>query len=292
MKEAVNFYLPDFYVNYRLNYNLCILLNEHPEYFYNIKIKSIYGCFPGQIWNGGRFFPLVKTDIDNIYNTIRGFNNLGVSIRFTYTNCLIEPQHLDNILCNIVTELGNNSINEILCNSEILETYLRDKYKNYSYILSTTKGIMDIDDINDLCNKYSLVIPDYKVNNNFNLLENIKDKFKIELLLNAYCSGDCLVRQLHYQRLSKYNLGYSDNNEEPLDCKRLPNFYEVLKSPLTIKVEDLYGKYYDLGYRHFKIEGRTENIADIADSYVYYMVLPEHRDYIRNKLIKYHLNDY
>lgn len=290
MKEAVNFYLPDFYTFFNLNYNLCKLLNTHPEYFYNIKIKSIYGCFPGQIWNGGRYIPLPKTDIDNIYNTIKSFNDIGVSIRFTYTNCLIDNTHLDNILCNTITLLGNNNLNEILCNNEILETYLRNTYKSYSYILSTTKGIIDNNDIEKLCEKYDLVIPDYKINNKFEILENIKDKSKIELLLNAYCSEDCIVRQIHYYRLSKYNLGYNDDNETALDCKRLSNFYEVLKSPLTIKVEDLYTKYYDMGFRHFKIEGRTESIADIVDSYVYYMVKTEYRDYIRNILLKYQFN--
>lgn len=290
MKEAVNFYLPDFYTFFNLNYNLCKLLNDCPEYFYNIKIKSIYGCFPGQIWNGGRFIPLPKTDIDNIINTVKSFNDIGVSVRFTYTNCLIEPEHLDNKLCNIITELCNNNTNEILCNNNILEKYLRLKYPNYKYILSTTKGILNVEDLNILLNDYDLIVPDYKLNNNYEQLNLIQDKSKIEFLTNAYCGGDCLVRQLHYQRLSKYNLGGNNDNETPLDCKRLPNFYEVLKSPLTIKVEDLYNKYYDMGFRHFKIEGRTENIADVVDSYVYYMVLPEYRDFIRNLLLKFYFN--
>ena len=53
-----------------------------------------------------------------------------------------------------------------------------------------------------------------------------------------------------------------------------------------IKREDLYGKYKDAGYRHFKIEGRTNSTYDVLESYLYYMVKPENIDRVRLKALK------
>lgn len=290
-KDTVYFYLPDFYAWYSLNYGLVQLLKEKPEYFYNIKIGAIYGSFPNQIWNGGRFLQATKPNIDNILLTIKNFNDLGIPIRFTYTNCLItEDEHLDDIYCNFVTEHAHNGINEILCNSEKLEEYLRFKYPKYKFILSTTKGINNVEQLNEMSDKYMLMVPDYKINNNWEELEKIKDKGKIETLLNSYCAPDCPLRALHYKHIAESNLDTNRFFDDPWICPHpQPDFWKVLESPLVVKVEDLYGKYYDMGFRHFKIEGRSEHLADVVDSYVYYMVKPEWRDKARNMLIKFQL---
>ena len=51
----MNFYLPDFYNKFQLNYTIITLFQSQPEYFNeNIHIGAIYGSFPGMIWNGGR----------------------------------------------------------------------------------------------------------------------------------------------------------------------------------------------------------------------------------------------
>ena len=43
-------------------------------------------------------------------------------------------------------------------------------------------------------------------------------------------------------------------------------------------------KYMELGFNNFKIEGRVLMGANVLESYVYYMVKPEHRDRIRLEL--------
>lgn len=96
----INFYLPDFYYKYDLNIAIIKILKMHPEYFYdNINITSIYGSFPGAIWNGGRLTP-GNTDYNNIKATIAGFNELDVKVRFTFTNCLLEEKHIFDTYCN------------------------------------------------------------------------------------------------------------------------------------------------------------------------------------------------
>ena len=46
------------------------------------------------------------------------------------------------------------------------------------------------------------------------------------------------------------------------------------------------GKYKDAGYQHFKIEGRTNSVYDVLESYLYYMVKPEYIDKVRLKALK------
>ena len=48
--------------------------------------------------------------------------------------------------------------------------------------------------------------------------------------------------------------------------------------------ETLLEKYVPMGFRHFKIEGRTLHPLNVIESYVYYMTKPEYKDLVRLKL--------
>ena len=52
-KKTIIYSLPDFYNYYDLNLNLVHLMEIYPGYFRdNVRIGSVYGTFPGCIWNG------------------------------------------------------------------------------------------------------------------------------------------------------------------------------------------------------------------------------------------------
>lgn len=285
----MNFYLPDFFYKFKLNNEIVDLTQKHPEYFYDgIKIGAVYGSFPGAIWNGGRKC-LGFTDFDNIESTISKFNDRGVPIRFTFTNCLIEESHLQDTYCNLIMELGNNGMNGVIINSELLENYLREKYPKYQYILSTTRCERNIDKINQYCTEYDMVVSDYRDNHNFDFLGQIKDKSKIELLINAYCSPDCKRRKEHYDYLSSDQLNF--RRTSPMDkvfaCPTYNrSFYEALELDSVIKNGELYSTYSNLGFENFKIEGRSNSIYDVIESYIYYLVKPEYKDQVRLFLLK------
>lgn len=284
-KNKIRFYLPDFYYKYNLNIALIKMMHETPEYFKeNIEIGAVYGSFPGAIWNGGRVMRGI-TDIDNIEQTIKDFNDLGVPVRFTFTNCLIEEKHVYDTYCNLIMDKANNGMNEVLINSRCLEEYLRDKYPNFKYIQSTTKCERSLDAINDACKKYDLVVPDYRDNVNKEFLESLEDKDKIELLINPYCNPECKCREDHYMRLSKQQIGFKNMFSEPCPDEQR-GFLEVLKMyPTVFKTEDI-STLIEMGFKHFKIEGRTNHNVDVIESYVYYMVKPEYKDEVRCKLTK------
>ena len=137
-----------------LNWKIINLLKNNPEYFYDdVKISAIYGTFPGAIWNGGRIIN-GGASIQEIEEVTKSFNETGIPIRFTFTNCLIEKEHLNDRQCNLIMDIANNGLNEVLVTSPLLEDYLRNKYPNFKYLSSTTKCIVNENEIKEESNKY------------------------------------------------------------------------------------------------------------------------------------------
>lgn len=283
----INFYLPDFYYLFPTNIGILNRLLNEPEKFYpNIKVGAIYGCFPSQIWNGGRAVTGTAADVNNIINTIKLINDFGIPVRFTYTNSLLTEEHLSDKHCNFITECANNGMNEILVNSPILEKYLRENFPNFKYISSATRCLRDIDKINELIdsNKYYLVLGDYRDNFDFDFLNKIEKKDKLEILIDPWCDPNCKIREYHYKVLNQVQLDIPQD-EYPKCEWESASWNKVLKAGHVIKVEDLYTKYVDMGFRHFKLEGRNLHPMNVIDSYVYYLVKPEYRDEIRSQLV-------
>jgi hypothetical protein len=86
-------------------------MKKYPEKFNDdYEIGSVYGTFPGAIWNGGRavFGVMSKKDIKLVLDN---YNKLGIPVRFTWTNSLLEEKHLNDTYCNLIMELANNGRN-------------------------------------------------------------------------------------------------------------------------------------------------------------------------------------
>ncbi len=74
MSREVYWHLPGFMAFRSLNMSIIDLMSKYPDYFEDgYKVGSVYGTFPGAIWNGGRtvlgFTP--KNDMEII---LRGYN--------------------------------------------------------------------------------------------------------------------------------------------------------------------------------------------------------------------------
>lgn len=283
----INFYLPNFYEKNFFNINTYFIkaIKNNPEYFYDdIQIGAVYGAFPGSIWNGGRTM-LGEAKLKEIFGTIEHYRKLKTPIRFTYTNPLITDEYLNDSYANNVTKLAHNGYNEILVNRPELEHYLREKYPKYKFLSSTTKCLLDKDEIIKESENYYLTVLDYRKNDDFEFLESLPHPERFEILINAYCDPKCTQRQNHYKSLGESQI---TKVLKKFECHiKKNNFFEALNSFNTvIKVEDLYGKYVNMGFKHFKIEGRTDHIVDVIESYIYYMVKPEYKDKIRYEVLK------
>ena len=285
-RETV-FHLPGIFEKSRIYERFLILYNEKPEFFReNVKIGSIYGSPLGAIWNGGRML-LGINHLAELQGCKEFMEESNIPIRFTFTNCLIEEKHLNDTYCNNILEIFNNGNNEILCNSLILEKYIRTKYgDSYRYISSTTKRIVDKEKQQEEVNKncYYLTVLDYDFNTDMDYLKSLTHKDKCEILCNPVCQPCCPRREEHYRNISECQLWYNPYGVFAcVDDKKL--FCDAQKSPKFVSIEKI-EELTEMGFKHFKLEGRTSTDADVIDILVYYLIKDEYQDTARYQLGK------
>ncbi len=259
----------------------------------NAFIDSVFGS-PTCIWNGGRTISNVyydKNQLQTIHNT---YSELGVKVRFIFTNPLLNDYDLYDRYGNLLMSIFQDLSPEVVVNSPLLEDYLRDKYPSLSFISSTTKRLRcNEDQLKEFDHDYKYVCLDYDYNYDNDFLDNIpmKDRNKVEILLNSVCPKGCKVRVLHQNFSAKQQLEYGDDDvrdesepffkECPLSKRRInippeKQGYtrEYLRGTNYIFPQDL-NNYLDKGFCHFKIQGRELPPSLLVGKLLPYLIRPE-----------------
>ncbi len=293
------FHIPDFINHLKLNLLLVNSIHDAPELFHDgLRIASVYGNFGGTVWNGGRYLG-GNNDIRTIKSIIELFNSRNVPLRFTFTNPLIEEKHLKDLYCNQILRFADNSINEVIVMSPIIEKYIRENYPNYPITSSTCKQIRGIDGVKEeLAKDYKYVVLDYNLNNQFDQLEKLdeKERARCEILVNACCIPNCPRRGDHYRTIGQGQIDEWEHkqnhfNTKPyqykdFSCEHTRNtVYDLEKLSTHISPQDIIEKYVPMGFNQFKLEGRTTNDINLLETYIHYMVKPEHKEKVRLKML-------
>ncbi|MCR5108660.1 MAG: hypothetical protein K6B28_10920 [Lachnospiraceae bacterium] len=273
--NKINFFLPDFYKNFKLITFLHDRMKEYPEIFYDdLRIGAVYGCFPGSIWNGGRVV-LGSATMQEMEYAISEYNSRGIAIRYTFTNPLLEKYHVLDTYCNLCLELAENGNNEVLVNSPVLEEYIRNGYPGFKILSSTTKCLTDIEVIREELDKdYYLIVIDSSLNNTDQLF-SLPHHEKIELIANHYCADNCPRRRAHYEAVGRCQLTFSDIRFPACDNINR-SFHDIMSNHSFIKVEDIINKYKDSGFVNFKLDGRGFRREKVIESLLYYFVRPDY----------------
>lgn len=293
----MRFHLPSFTQHYSLNKMMIEYIRDNPEYFVDgLEIASVFGCFDGSIWNGGRG---VGGDFDRKLTEliIKTFDELKIPLRFTFTNPLLTDEHLSDKNCNEIMKMADNGLNQVIVMSDILENYIRENYPNYKITSSTCKEIRDMDGVNaELDKPYSLVVLDYNWNNKFDELEKIKDKARCEILVNALCQPNCQRRGEHYKAIGKVqidrcNAAYSavggNLTFKDFECPFMGRtIYDITGLSTYISPEAIQEKYIPMGFNEFKLEGRSAGDIEMLETYLFYFSKPETRDKLRLEMLK------
>lgn len=285
-KKEIYWHLPGLCSLRYLNIVLLNLMKQYPEKFRDgYRIASVYGTFPGAIWNGGRsvFGEVSGEDRRKI---VKAYNDLGVPVRFTWTNSLLEERHMDDDYCNDIMAEAHNGFNQVLVNRDCLEEYVRKNYPNYPIISSTTKRKTDLQGIKEELQKdYHLVVLDYDLNHDETALKELEPYAgKLEILVNEICYPKCPMRTQHYRDESRAQLENDRKSHFQCPNKSTPRvFSECKKRPAFISNEQI-GDYIDRGYVNFKIVGRGLPIEFALDSYMYFLVKDEERAFIEKQI--------
>lgn len=284
--KEIYWHIPGFCYFRLLNQVLLNMMKDYPHRFRDgYRIGSVYGTFPGAIWNGGRavFGIVSKTDIVKILNT---YNSKGVPVRFTWTNSLLTEKHLDDTYCNLIMQLADNGLNQILAHTAVLEQYLRKEYPNFKVISSTTKRMLNPETLKEELSKdYFLVVLDYDLNHNEEVLQEIMPyAHKVEILVDEICQPGCALREYHYRENSRMQLEF--DQETSFQCPNIPArkvFSECMKRSTFISKDEI-AEYAEKGFVNFKLAGRGLPEEFVKESYLYYLVKDEDREFIRAKL--------
>lgn len=295
---SVKFHLPDFARLSKFNMVFQAMLENSPEFFREgVEIGSFYGTFPPSIWNGGRVM-FGNCDKKFIKGIIKYWSDRNIPLRFTYTNPMIEEKHLSDQFCNMIMNYADNGINGCIVASPILEDYIRKNYPNFKITSSTCKRIREENVLHSELEKdYHLVVLDYDFNNNFEVLEKIPDKEKCEILVNPCCNPECKNRSDHYKVIGLEQIAIAEHIKKnpanvpydpdkfarkhpeyktELECKcELRSIYDIQTLKTHISPDDIWNKYVPMGFSNFKIEGRTFDVFNLMEHYMYYMIKPE-----------------
>lgn len=286
--KKIKWHLPGFCYNFYINQIIINLMKEYKESFRDGYVPgSVYGTFPGAIWNGGRavFGISSKTDMQAILKTYERFH---VPVRFTWTNPYIGEKEVNDTYCNLIMKLADNGNNEVLVNSDILEEYIRSNYQNYAIISSTTKRITDIDELKKEFDKdYKLVVLDYDLNKDEDVLTALEAYAdRVEILVDEICYSGCEKRRQHYEDEARAQLNFEKGTVFPCPNRKTPpSFGECMKRPSFISNDEI-GSYIEKGFTNFKLVGRGLPREMLVDSYLYYLVKDEHRDFIKGRIDK------
>jgi len=267
-----------------------------------LPLESLHDS-PDVSWNAGRCSnaELAASQACQIIDYV---NSVGIGVVLTFSNHLLEKHHIQDPSANELLDkiASRPDINGVLIASDLLSGYITGKYPKLRQIVSvvkiaTERGKGNTDYYRSLQNRYEGLVVHPDDNRNIDLLKTLNPD-KVEILVNEECIFNCPVRKEHYDCISKCTAAnYSNmtrssgmnslmwyqtesqleklNNEhEQFVIERCPS-YNIHKSHLTCNLTHVEMKnLYDLGFRHFKLQGRKDELVKYLYNIVHYLLEP------------------
>lgn len=281
----INYTLPDFTVGLGLNLFFIRLLDEHPELFEpGVHIESVYGCFPNCIMNGGRAYVRERTTTAQMNETFSLLQEWGIKPRFTFTNMLAGNDHLSDSYFNTILEVGARYGAEAIVYSDVVGDYIREHF-GMKLVLSTTRPVADVAELNRLTKRYDYVVLDYNHHKDSAYLEAIEDSSKVEVMVNEFCQRGCPHRQEHYVHNSHDQLSGA---MRPFECsaKHADFFKHEPGHPVIFTSDEVRRIHNEYGIENYKIVGRGVPFKTNLEALAYYLVRPEYREYVKRLVMR------
>lgn len=240
----------------------------------NVPIQSVHGS-PALAWNSGR----IGGQLDNfeyIINHMTSFNSKNIAVYPTFSKHNITEKDLDDQACNqILNLLNQNKNNGVIISSSLLYDYIKRNFPKLKITasivkISTENGKGNIDYYEKLSKYFDKIVIHPDDNFNVDLLKNLQNKDKFEIIVNENCLINCPRRSEHYTLLgnNSANLGnaFSAKNcqlFEEFKCRSIPMTKQIFQNKnktrnCNLTFDELKG-IYDMGFRQFKLQGRNDS---------------------------------
>ena len=284
------YHLPGLFEFYELYQKFLPLFRGHRDWFYDwCDIGSVYGAPAGCRWDGGRA-GFGEADPAEAAALTREY---GVSARLTFSNSLLREEDLPDFRCNRLCTLfeKNGPVPAgVILSSDLLLEYLRERYPGFYFVSSTTKVLREFWKLEaELARpEFRFVVPDFRLNKDLVRLaalpQELKDK--VEFLCNEACWFDCPDRKACYENVSRKNLGEDCPDHVCVSpfAERGYRFSDAMKNPGFIGIREILEIYLPMGFRHFKIEGRSLGSAMILEFLLHYLTRPEYQLRVREEI--------
>lgn len=280
----IKYTLPDFTNGLTRNLYFIKLAQSHPEYFMDeIKIESVYGCFPSCIMNGGRTFIRERYTSAQMEQTFSILQEQGVIARLTFTNMLVGKEHLEDAYVTDMLEIAQRYPVEVIVYSDEIAACIKERY-GLKTVLSTTRGISDIQAFNEATKHYDYVVCDYNMNKNVDFLSQIEDPHKVEMMVNEFCRFQCPHREAHYRHNSEDQL---NGCARPFPCSHQDGGEFFAHKPghqIYLTNEEVVHTHQTYGIDYYKIVGRGIPSETVLESYAYYLLKPEYRNQVKQSV--------
>lgn len=287
MDRIAQYHLPGLFEFYELYRVFLPLYCTHRDWFYPwCDIASLYGSPADCLWGGGR----VGGGDVRPQDALALAQEYGISARLTFSNSLLQPEHLADPTCNKLCRLFaacDTPQSGVIVHSELLLDYLKRTYPSFYFVSSTTKVLTEFSQLAQETARedFRYVVPDFRLNKAFAQLDTLPDaqKDKLEFLCNECCWVGCRDRKRCYEAVSRKNLG--ESGPEHLctapGAREGYRFSRAMENPSFIGPEAIRKLYLPRGFSQFKIEGRGLGSALILEFLLYYLTKPEYQLQVR-----------
>ena len=268
-----------------------------------VGIESVHGA-PTVLWNGGRFTGQ-KLDLADFSERLESLHCWGIGCFLTFTNQLLEAGDLGDANCNFLLDsiARRPDLNGVIVNSELLSKYIAARYPALRQVASVTKVTLEggrgnaayYNELGRRFYRYVVHLDDY---HDRRLLDQL-DRTKAEIIVNEGCLQNCSLRVRHNELVARLNKGLADRQSaaalapgdallmrqradeqlrefltacpvQLMEHQALPRQRNCNLTPGELK------SLYDMGFRHFKIQGRSDNTFAFMYDLVRYTLEPDY----------------
>ena len=282
----IQFSIPGLTLRLPFNMLFCNLMRTAPELFFDdVRINSMYGCFPDCIMNGGRIVYGKRYTYDQIAETFDRINEAGMIVRLTLTNMFICPEQFEDEYCQTILKAAQGRNVEAIVYSHELGDYISSQF-HLKKTLSTTRALSGVEELNEMLDRYNMVVLNFNHNKDDDFLKQVKDPARLEVMPNELCEPGCPIRQKHYEHNSRCQLSHEFT---PFGCNRQheSSGYSTRtdQSPTILGNKDIRRLNTIYGISNFKIVGRILYVRLSLEPYIYYFVRQEYHTLV-SKIIK------
>jgi collagenase-like PrtC family protease len=283
-----------------------LLVRIH-DFFSNIGILMISTVHdsPLCLWNSGRQKAGLHADQHVILQALKAYDLRRIPVHLTFSNSLLTSEYLNdpkgNILLNMISDFNQCGENGVIVCSDLLADHVKKNFPSLKLVSSVVKvaheeGKGNLDYYRHLEKKYDKIMVHPDDNFNLDLLAQLENKDRYEILVNEPCIRNCPMRKRHYQVLSQISMNFLDSSLTTREGQLLQqngcqNMADLLFNPdrrtLVLSCREI-KQLYNLGFRNFKIQGRGMTNEHAMTNEIFRLALnhdPRY-DYLTTRLIQ------